>query len=227
MEYQEAKELVQHIINWEDIQKKMLREVSAGGSLKNEVTAAARSYAIEYGNGRYGEIFSEKDINLVAEFFHGHFGRKRLLEIAGELEPIFKEAEAQFKNNEFDAWFAKKEEYAQRVRSYSAEIGRLTKNSEDNIKCALGVFTLKGDAAKPEFIKNVARYDSFNDKLWSRYSGMESTPTWSDEEILGTPSFNKFLEIRNARRAQFDAARAAMGYVDPARINKPMKIRKP
>ena len=61
-------------------------------------------------------------------------------------------------------------------------IAQLTPNSESTLR---QVFMPEGDISKltPDFLERVAQYQSFNDRLWTQYSGMEQAPTYSIEQL--------------------------------------------
>lgn len=220
MAYEESKELFNHILNNKNKLEEINQEMPFGDRLYEIVLNAAKDYARQYGSGSFGEIFSDEDLILVSQFFKDHFVRNRIYNIALELEPHFDEVENHFTKEEFDDWFKKKEEYAKRLRTYCPEIATLTENPEDNIALALGAFTTKGEPASPEFIKNVARYYSFNSDLWSKNSGTYKEPDLSDDEITEMPSFSKFKRLMDERIKKVEKARSSSSFVDPTRIER-------
>lgn len=111
---------------------------------------------------------------------------RRIFEIGNELQPFQDavvsafEAYADNPREQKAAWLAAVDRLNEAVEGYILELSQLTPNSEHTLRQA---FAPKGQGDtwfgdKPaDFLRNVARYDSFNDKLWTKYSGMERAPT--------------------------------------------------
>jgi hypothetical protein len=112
----------------------------------------------------------------------------RLFAIACELKPAYDAQEAAFNallygtentNVCEDRWYAASLAYNEQVMGYAAELGELTGNSSDNTRMVLrGTSALPGGlCVAPDYLRQVANYGSFNDKLWSKSSGFYREPT--------------------------------------------------
>lgn len=150
---------------------------------------------------------------------------RRIFEIANEIESAFNEWEGHFIAERFNEWIDGKAKYSDVLLKHVDEIATLTGNSKDNIKLVLGINRSEDSPVSPTYLRNVARYDSFNDHLWKKYSGEERAPTWTDEEIMNGASPEKFERIQAEREDRFRKAREKMGYVQLERIEKPQRMK--
>lgn len=68
-------------------------------------------------------------------------------------------------------------EYNLMYLSYLPVLASVTPNSEDTLRLAFYPKDIYETYPAPEFLMNVANYNSFNDRLWTKNSGMFREPS--------------------------------------------------
>jgi hypothetical protein len=111
---------------------------------------------------------------------------KRIFEIAKLLNPVYEQVDTAFQNlfgPDMDGeklmreWAEACYQYNRVAGGFLREIAILTGNNPETLEQVFRPRDAYSTFPTPTFIANVARYESFNDKLWTKYSGMEREPT--------------------------------------------------
>lgn len=87
------------------------------------------------------------------------------------------------------------------------ELAQLTNNSPSTLRMVFRPSDEFSVGLTPEKIRNVAHYRSFNERLWTRYSGMERPPTYP----FGSLDDLSEGEVENNSEALEDEFSAAPG----------------
>lgn len=113
---------------------------------------------------------------------------ERLFEIAKDLKPLCDEWNAAWNETANSDFVPRLVDVTKKVNDavdpYVAEIAALTNNSESTIrqvycpkKDDFGSTWFRSQKGPAEFLRNVAAYESYNEKLWTQHSGLERPPT--------------------------------------------------
>lgn len=113
---------------------------------------------------------------------------ERIFQIACSLKPLYDAQESAFEavlvsqggpegiEVLMAQWVESIEAYNAAVWSYLPEIAKITNNSLNNMQMLFSARDMYHTRKDPEYLRQVANYGSFNDRLWSRNSGLWRSP---------------------------------------------------